>query len=109
MKKTLAFGAVTAMIALTSACGGGRPTADELSAAIQEDDHPVGSVIGDALTEDLADCMAKVYVDSDLSDDTLNAMLEGDEDYKGSDEEKEKLTEVSQEAGTECAEFIGTE
>lgn len=89
MKKTM--GALCAAAVLTlSACGGGadRPSQAEVKKAITSED----SVLGTAIPEAAADCVAKALVDSDLSDKTLNALVEGDEDYKGSDEDQKALS-----------------
>lgn len=91
MKKTIAVAAAATMLVFTAACGGGgRPSADELSKALTSDD----SVFGTALDKKQADCAAEKLVDSDLSDDTLQAIVDGDEDYESSDEESDKLTDV---------------
>ncbi|MFI5427994.1 hypothetical protein [Aeromicrobium sp. UC242_57] len=45
--------------------------------------------------------MAKVFEESKLSDKTLNALVEGDKDYKNADDTK-VLTELTPKLG-ECA------
>ena len=101
MKKTLvALTAVTAM-ALT-ACGGGsdRPSKDELVEALKNEDNVVGSSL-QSLDDEQLDCVAETMLDSDMSDDTLQAIVDNDEDYEGSDKE-EKALEAAQEDMKKC-------
>ena len=87
------------VLTLATACGGdGRPSVDEISDALQDSDLLGGS----ELTDDQVDCLAKAYHDSDLSDDALQALVDGDEDYKGSKEDTEDIGDVSEAAG-KCA------
>ncbi|MRJ76827.1 hypothetical protein GEV29_09785 [Aeromicrobium sp. SMF47] len=93
MKKSLSTAMIVAALALTSACGGGedRPSKGEVKTSITSKD----SVFGTSIPEAAADCVAGLLVDSKLSDKTLNAIVEKDEDYKGSKEDREALTDVS--------------
>lgn len=95
MKKTLSAAFIVAALALTSACGGGddRPTKAEVKTAITSED----SVFGTSIPEESADCVAGVLVDSDVSDKTLNAIVESDEDYKGSKDDEKALTSLTTE------------
>ena len=98
MKKLMSAVFIVAALALTSACGGGggdRPSKDDVKSSITGDD----SVFGSAIPEEAADCVAGVLVDSDLSNETLNAIVEGDTDYKGSDDEQKALTDLTSEFG----------
>lgn len=55
-------------VTLTACGGGGRPSVDDLTQKLVD--------IGDGkLTHDQAECAAKVYVDSDLSDDVLKKIM----------------------------------
>lgn len=76
MKKLMTAAAVS-IIVLTSACGAGRPSTDDLSAAISE---AAGS---DVVSDEAADCLADTLIDSDISDDTLNKIVDGDLDVTG--------------------------
>jgi hypothetical protein len=90
MKKTMSAAFIVAALALTSACGGGgddRPTKGEIKTAITSKD----SVFGTAIPEKSADCVAAALVDSDVSDKTLKAIVESDEDYKGSKDDEKAL------------------
>ena len=100
MKKTLSAAIVAAALTLTAACGGGggdRPTTDEISKALTGKN----SVFGTAVPKKTADCIAKVFEESELSDKTLNAIVEGKKDYENKDDEK-KLTGLSKDL-TKCA------
>ena len=89
MKKTLTAAFVVAALSLTSACGGGgdRPSKADVKEALTSKDN----VFGTKIPEKTADCIAGVLVDSKASDKTLNAIVDGDKDYKGSDDEKKAL------------------
>ncbi|MFT4188417.1 MAG: hypothetical protein QM621_07520 [Aeromicrobium sp.] len=69
MKKSLTVAAV-ALLATTAACGS-RPSADELADALQEQ-------AGHLVTPEATDCMAQALVDSDVSDETLRQIADGD-------------------------------
>ena len=71
--------------------GGGRPSVDEISEALQG---------GSSVTEDMgidvdaetADCMAEAFHDSDVSDEALRAMVDGDEGYEGDEDDAAAFT-----------------
>lgn len=102
--RIIAGGFALAAVATLSACGGDsdRPTAAELSKVMQDDASFA------ALGEDVADCMAKAYVDSDVSDEALRAMVEMDEDYKGSKKDTEEAMSVALEAAGDCVGEVPT-
>ena len=91
------------VLGFTSACGGdsggGRPSVDEISDGVKDS---MGDTLGDDVPDGAVDCIAKAFHDSDLSDDALQALVDGDEDYKGSKEDTEAITDVSAAAG-KCA------
>jgi hypothetical protein len=99
MKKSMSALFIVAALALTSACGGGddRPTQGEVEKAITSEK----SVLG-AIPDKAANCVAGVLVDSKVSDDTLNAIVENDEDYKGTDKDKDALEGLQDDLG-KCA------
>ena len=76
MKKLMTAAAVS-VIVLTSACGAGRPSVDQLSDSILEQGESLG------ITEESADCIAEKVEASDISDDTLNKIVDGDIDVTG--------------------------
>ena len=97
------LGAVLAAAVMTlAACGGGggRPSADEISAVFQEG----GEIAGEdfSLPKDQADCVAKAYHESDISDEALNAIVEKDEDYEASEKDTKALEAVSSEKIAKC-------
>lgn len=98
MKKTLAATAAVSMLVFTAACGGGgRPSADEIADAIKDDD----SFSSADATDEQVDCVAKAYHDSDLSDEALQALVDGDEDYDASKEDEKALESAAKGLG-EC-------
>ncbi|GAA4686699.1 hypothetical protein [Nocardioides nanhaiensis] len=98
--------AAVAVVALTlSACGGGggRPSASEIESALNDTDNPVGEQVADTLTEEQISCVAEAFEASDLSDDALQSLVDGDESYEGSDEDEAALQDILTEDLTECA------
>jgi hypothetical protein len=102
MKKTMSAAFIVAALAFTSACGGGddggRPTKAEVKTAITGED----SVFGSSIPDKAADCVAGALVDSDVSDKTLKAIVEKDEDYQGTDKDKDALDGLTEDI-TKCA------
>lgn len=92
--------ATAALALLATGCGGdggGRPSVDELSESIQS-----GDMIGSDIDENVADCIAEAFHESDLSDDALQAIVDQDEDYEASEEDEKALESVSTESLTDC-------
>lgn len=90
VKKTLGAACIVAAFALTSACGGGgddRPSKDEIVKGITK-----GS--DGAISDKQAECAAKVIVDSDLSDEAVQALADGDADYKASDKDQKQQVKL---------------
>ncbi|MCW2780868.1 MAG: hypothetical protein JWR35_1317 [Marmoricola sp.] len=81
----------------TAACGGGsgsRPSTDDISKALQK-----GTSSGDLggipkLDKKAADCIAKSFADSKLSDKALNALVSGDSKFKPSASDTKALTGI---------------
>ena len=92
MKKLGATVAVALLLA-TSACGGGRPSEDELSKSMQKGVKTDKQTV--KLTKKQADCAAKIFVKSDISDDALRAIADRDEKYKESKKDREALSKVT--------------
>ena len=55
------------------------------------------------MSDKIANCVAKAFHDSDLSDDALQAIADSDEDYKPSKDDAKALTTVSSDSVTKCA------
>lgn len=101
MKRITGAFLIAAVLTVTAACGGGddRPSQAEVSESLTADD----SVLPAASSEEQADCFAEILVESDLSDETLIAVVEQDQDYKGSEEDADILLEVSDDFVADCA------
>ncbi len=82
MKKIVAM---FTLLAVLSACGGGgRPSTDEIADALKDSDNPAGQELGGSeIGDDVIECFAKALHDSDLSDEALQALVDGDEDFEG--------------------------
>ena len=84
------FGAAVAVgvLVVTSGCGGGggsRPSQDDLSRALRSGGQ--SSILGpdaDKVSKQGADCLAKVLVGSKISDRALQAIVDGDRNYRAS-------------------------
>jgi hypothetical protein len=101
MKKLTIALAAGLVFATTAACSGGRPSADEISKTLQEPDNAVGSAV--TMPKKGADCFAKAFHDSDLSDEALKAIVEKDNDYKASKADEKILTELGGTIMEKCA------
>ena len=71
MVKKLGLTVAVTLLLLTSACGG-RPSEADVSKGLQGGFQSGGQNV--KLTKDQADCAAKIFVKSDISDDTLKAI-----------------------------------
>ena len=98
MKK---LAALCLLLVLTAACGDdgdGRPSADDLAKALGDQDNAVATQFTEAFSDaddDTLDCIAKVLHDSDVSDDALQAIVDGDDDFKGSDKDSVALQDAT--------------
>jgi hypothetical protein len=97
MKKIVAL---FTLLAVLTACGGGgdRPSQDDIAKSLKDSDNPV-SAMATGASDDQIDCIAKALHDSDLSDDALQALVDGDEDYKGDKDDEEALTGMADDFG----------
>ncbi|MEN0025045.1 hypothetical protein RAC69_13050 [Microbacterium sp. LS_15] len=92
---------VAALAFSLAACGGpSRPSADDVADGIQKVYTDMG--MGDAMTDDVAQCFAEKLVDSDLSNETLNYIANG-EDKQSSEEDKDLTTKILTDNIQECA------
>lgn len=86
------------VVTLATACGGGgRPSQDDIADGLKDNTSEYGEV-----TDDVADCMAKAIHDSDLSDDAVQAVVDGDEDYEPSDDDQKASEDVTKDI-VDCA------
>ncbi len=93
MKKIVAM---FTLLAVLTACGGGggggRPSQDEIADAMKE--NAEFSSLTEGAGDEVIDCLAKALHDSDLSDDALQAIVDGDEDYDEENEDTEALADA---------------
>jgi hypothetical protein len=92
MKKIVAV--FTLMAVLTACGGGGRPSTDDIAKALKDKGNPIGASFGEA-GDDAIDCIAKVLHDSDLSDDALQALVDGDSDFDGSKDDAKAVADMT--------------
>jgi hypothetical protein len=92
MKKIVAL---FTMLAVLTACGGGggRPSEGDIADAMKE--NAEFSQLTDGASDEVVDCIAKALHDSDLSDDALQAIVDGDEDYDEDEDDTKALADAS--------------
>jgi len=94
MKKIVAL--FTMLFVLSACGGGGRPSQDEIAKALKDSDNPAGAAFGSSGAADEAiDCIAGVLHDSDLSDDALQALVDGDSDFEGNKDDQKAITDMA--------------
>ncbi len=96
---------VASLALVVSACGGGdgRPSQDDIKDSLKDGSSVIGDESGlDALPDEALDCIAEALEESDLSDEALNAFVDGDEDYEPSGDD-EDVSEDLPAAFADCA------
>src|SRR5690349_7540889 len=94
MKKFATLSVPTIALLLAACGGGGRPSADELSKALNDHSNKVAAEFTSAFSDASAgtvDCIAQVLHDSKVSDGSLKAVVDGDEGYKGTRKDSHAL------------------
>lgn len=104
MKRTFSFLASAALVVtFATGCGGdsdGRPSVDEISDGISDS---LGDSLGSDVTDDMVNCIAKAFHDSDLSDEALQALADGDDDYEASDDDEKAIASLQTGSMADCA------
>ncbi|KJL23103.1 hypothetical protein RN50_01274 [Microbacterium foliorum] len=91
---------IAALAFSLAACGGAaRPSADDVADGIQQVYEDQG--LGDVVTDDVAQCFAEKLVDSDLSNETLGYIANG-EDKQANEKEKDLTTKILRDNVEEC-------
>ena len=92
--------ALFTLLAVLTACGGGgdRPSTDDVAKALKDNDN-AASGLATGASDDAIDCIAKALHDSDLSDDALQAIVDGDEGFEGDKDDQEAVEGVLNEIG----------
>lgn len=100
----MAVGSLVLVAGVLAACSSddARPSRADLAEVIVDE-----SLAGGASSEDLADCMATLFDDSELSDSFLRAMVEKDDDYRPSEKDTAAMASVARESATSCAKDPG--
>ncbi len=91
MKRLVALS--TLLIVLTACGGGGRPSTDQIADALRDEDNPA-SAMSTGASDEAIDCIAEALHDSDLSDDALQALVDGDEDFDADSDDREAVEAV---------------
>ncbi len=97
----LAIPAAALAFSLT-ACGGApeRPSAEEVSDGLQKVLEDQG--VGDALSEPVVLCLSEALVDSDVSNETLAAIAEGDSEAQTTQDDFDLVQSTISDAGADC-------
>lgn len=92
---------IAALAFSLAACGGAaRPSADDVAEGLVQVFEEQG--MGDIVTDEVADCFAEKLVDSDLSNETLTYIANG-EDKQANEEDKDLTTKIIADNLEECA------
>jgi len=92
---------IAALAFSLAACGGtSRPAVEDVADGIQKVYEEQG--LGDVVTDDVATCFADALVDSDLSNETLTYIANG-EDKQSSEEDKALTTQILTDNLEKCA------
>lgn len=104
MTKT-ALTLIALALAFTAACGGkdeapksSRPSVNDVATSLTSK----SSALPEPLGQDEATCVAKILVESKLSDKTLKAFVKQDPNYKGTAAEEKILAGLAQSINEEC-------
>lgn len=81
-----------ALLLATSACSGSRPSESDLSSALQKGVKTSDQKL--KLTKQQADCAAKLFEKSGLSDKSLQAIADRNSDYKEAAADKKALEKL---------------
>ncbi len=92
---------IAALAFSLAACGGSsRPAVDDVADGIQKVYEDQG--LGDTVTDEVATCFAEALVDSDLSNETLTYIANG-EDKQSSQDDKALTTQILTDNLEKCA------
>lgn len=97
MRRLLTAAVGAALLVTTAGCGGGgRPSPDEISAALQHEARTGNdALVKDSIDQKAADCMARVLYRSDLSDAALRAVVDGRKNFDASTSDQKAMRKVA--------------
>jgi hypothetical protein len=97
MRRLPAAALAAALLVSTGGCGSaGRPSADQLSAAIRTQAGKGGDAfVKQAVTRRSADCMGRVLYRSRLSDAALRALVDGRKGYHATSADKQAMRSLA--------------
>lgn len=100
MKMTLCTVLAAGILAL-SGCGSSvdRPTEAQVVKSLRDESGMFGGLV----PAESVECFAKVLHESELSDGTLNAIVEGDATYKGNKNDEKVVSTLTMSLTGECA------
>jgi hypothetical protein len=94
MKRIVAL--FTLMAVLTACGGGGRPSEDDIAKALRDKGNPNSAGLAASGAADKAiNCFAKVLHDSDLSDDALQALVDGKANYTANKDDAKAIKDIA--------------
>lgn len=108
-RKLAVIPALTATLGLAACAGAGRPSVEDIKDAMQQVMPADLEGIDQAVIDDMTDCMAKGMHESDISDQTLNDMVEAakkgeDQVVYSNEEEKAEAEKITTDLSMQCAE-----
>jgi hypothetical protein len=99
MKKIVALFTMLVVLTACGGGGGGRPSTDDIAKALKDKNNAAGQAFTATGASDKAiDCIAKAIHDSDLSDDAVQAIVDGKENYKASKDDSKAAEAMAQDA-----------
>lgn len=100
-KKLLVVSALLTVALTACGGGGGRPSTADIEQGLKDNGQEMG-VDMSAAGDDVLKCVAKALHDSDLSDDALKAMVDGDKEFEGNEDDTKALADAQGDM-TKCA------
>ena len=94
----LALALLTGLVALSGCSGADPKDVAQIADADSASDGPLAI----PLDQDLAECRARIYLESDLSDEAIAAIKQGEPPAPKTKEDIEVLTQIAEDIATTC-------